>query len=574
MVTRRARWLLLVAVIGTLAGLIGAREQVSTVGLAVLAWVTAEWLLFRWRADWVVRRLEVERTVWDERGPTRTLWTGRTYRVETRIRLPGGLGLPYALWREPVPAALVRVAGSAECEAGLVAGRSVSLIYTVRADRPGAARFEGVTVRLADHQGFFYAERFLALPQSYRVLPILTQPQPTPSYRKRRNQLPPPGRHTHAKPGIGSELLQVREYAPGDPLKSVAWKISARRNRLMTRDFESEVPVRCTLFVDTSNSVRIGHPGPTALVRLVLLAGAVVETAVANRDPVRLCLCDEESARLLPPATNRHGVIALLDKLAEAAARPPDPVACGLEPLEGQAYELCATIYPALLTPGINRLPFRIRPLRARARTRLRRRERLAVVLAEHFDLGAGETARLIYDDRRMSHLLQRFLGEHHVPYAGPLYDAAGRYLFAAERKVPVLADAMLRCVRRSQDNELFVLMADLLELSAWLEPLLAAVRAASARHHKVMVLCAWPPGIEPPRSPATGEAESVVPIGVPADAGSIVHEADEVRVHTAYRSLRRRLGRLGVSLVAAAEARAPAAVLGELEMVRAGGRR
>ena len=39
---------------------------------------------------------------------------------------------------------------------------------------------------------------------------------------------------------------------PGDPPRTIAWKVSARRDRLITKEFESEVPVRCTLFLDTS----------------------------------------------------------------------------------------------------------------------------------------------------------------------------------------------------------------------------------------------------------------------------------------------------------------------------------
>ena len=41
----------------------------------------------------------------------------------------------------------------------------------------------------------------------------------------------------------------------------IAWKASARRDRLMTKELESEVPVRCTLFVDASSSVRVGPVG-------------------------------------------------------------------------------------------------------------------------------------------------------------------------------------------------------------------------------------------------------------------------------------------------------------------------
>ena len=64
--------------------------------------------------------------------------------------------------------------------------------------------------------------------------------------------MPPPGMH-RLKPTRqrGSELLDLREYRPGDPPKTIAWKASARRDMLITKEFENDVPVRCTLFLDT-----------------------------------------------------------------------------------------------------------------------------------------------------------------------------------------------------------------------------------------------------------------------------------------------------------------------------------
>src|SRR6185437_11687241 len=76
-----------------------------------------------------------------------------------------------------------------------------------------------------------------------------------------------------------------------------------------------------------------------------------------------------------------------------------------------------------------------------------------------------------------------------------------GRYLFAAPEKVPVLAQALLRAVGKGRDNELFVLLVDLLELDDYLEPILRAVSVALGRHHQVILLCPWPPGLAPPPS-------------------------------------------------------------------------
>ena len=71
--------------------------------------------------------------------------------------------------------------------------------------------------------------------------------------------------------------------------------MSARRDRLITKVFENEVPIRCTLFVDASCSVRLGPPGGNALAREVEIAAAVAQATVGSRDLVGLCIFDEET---------------------------------------------------------------------------------------------------------------------------------------------------------------------------------------------------------------------------------------------------------------------------------------
>jgi hypothetical protein len=126
----------------------------------------------------------------------------------------------------------------------------------------------------------------------------------------------------------------------------------------------------------------------------------------------------------------------------------------------------------------------------------MRWRKRMAAILSVQYGLAPGGLAVLMEDDERCSLYLQRFLADHHVPYSLPFYDDSGRYLFAAPEKVEVLARGLLRAVSRGRDNELFVILADLLELSDELEPLLRAVKVALARHHQVMVICPWPAGV------------------------------------------------------------------------------
>src|SRR5207247_680728 len=61
-----------------------------------------------------------------------------------------------------------------------------------------------------------------------------------------------------------------------------------------------------------------------------------------------------------------------------------------------------------------------------RRRRLARWRKKLSALLAVHYALGPAEMALLMEDNQRFSLLLQRFLGEHQVPYALPFYDENG----------------------------------------------------------------------------------------------------------------------------------------------------
>jgi uncharacterized protein (DUF58 family) len=683
MLTSRGWWFLLVvllllanAVLGQYAmnalwpGLHLTALQPGILGLlplTLLLWFLWEWLVFAIRAQMTVRQLTFQREVRDDHGPVSTLWAGRTFQIQVRLKDVGAIGFPYLVVTDRVPFGTVvgRIgdpsSSDSAYEGALTPGQEVTWTYSLRCTAAGRMRFDGLAVQMSDLQGFFYRATFLAQPAEYPVLPSLVDAEGRPVGVKRHNLLLPPGIHRFRRPGSGSELLDLRDYVPGDPPKTIAWKVSARRDRLITKEFESEVPVRCTLFLDTSNSVCLGPPGQNALTRLVEIAAATAQSALDNRDLVGLCCFDEDGSRYIRPARGARHLIQVLNLLAAVAGRTPTTGDADLNTLLPLGYALAQEVYPELLRPDLNRFPFWLawlwppprstvrRPTPADAvyawlpyllpvyalvglvvlgvlflevllllnaaearsvvsllvlvaaafgvimaffripaayffperRRMLRWRKRLAAVLSVRYDLAPGGLGVLLEDDERLGYYLQRFLAEHHVPYPLPLYDLHGRYLFAAPGKVTVLATALLRSVGKGHDNELFVLLADLLELTEESDPLMKAVKVALTRHHRVLVICPWPPGIPPPtmrEEAAGGRAQALD--DATADSTSLPEDGDAAllrtltqttteRFHGAFHRLRRSFARLGVPVVCAAQGDPVQLILERLDLLR-----
>jgi uncharacterized protein (DUF58 family) len=658
MMTARGWWFLLSAALLVLTGAALSLTALLLTGLVLLVWFGFEWLLFVARTQGVLR---VERTVLDERGPVDALWAGQAFTVRVRLHLDGALRWPFLTADDYVPLGVERLEGETGAEGEIDPGQPIEWEYRIRCTAAGLARFEGVRVQTADLQGFFYHESFLRFSVALRVLPVLAGRGGRAATTKRHNLLMPPGIHRLRRPGSGSELLDLRDYLPGDPPKTIAWKVSARRDRLITKEFETEVPVRCTLFVDTSNSVRLAAPPPggprrgapqsKALDRLVELAAGLLQRFTAARDPAGLCLFDEHDFSSVRADRTGSHLTQMLHHLADAATLGPAAERVHPDHLLPLAYSFAQDVYPDLLQPSVNSFPWwlgwflavpgytrHVRSLMAalfhrkrlllfggfclgglicllstfgwdtlrgigsalgvhplailallsllmtlcevayffillvnRRRQRLTVwRKRLAAVLSVRYGLAPGGLEALMEDDDAFSLLMQRFLNDHRVPYSLPLYDGRGRYRFAAPEKVGVLAGALLRAVGKGHDNELFVLLADLIELDDHLAPLLRAVRVAMARHHQVVVICPWPPGL-----PQPGRAVAVEPSGPGQGADAEVWgRATTARFHAAFARVRRTFARMSVPVVCAEGDEPAALVLERLEQLRMLGRR
>jgi uncharacterized protein (DUF58 family) len=660
MITARGYWFLVLVLAVLTLGAFDGRSALTVSMLTLLLWFLSQWLLFVVRVHWVVPRLRIRRVLLDQRGPVATLWAGQSFRVRTEIRLAHWLGIPFARIKDFMPFGVEKTDGENSALATVSAEKPVALTYKIRCPAAGWVRFEGLAVEIADFAGFFYVSTFIPRVAVYRVLPPLADAAGHRPSVKRRNLLPATGLHRHLRPGTGSELLDLRDYMTGDPPKTIAWKVSARRDRLITKEFESEVPMRCTLFVDTSQSVRVGGPGQNALARIVEVSASVTQAMAGIRDYAGLCLFNEEKIdRYIRPGRGPRHVAEILNILADTAGLAAATGPARLPVLLPTALAFIQEVYPELVRPEINSvpgwlswfwpaaamerrrfrfarivarwlfvavlyLPFAVlgagvyfigediypflsdllrlppfllalvgagllasgmilyyplvrlanvaigRLLSPRRRHFQRWRKSVAAVIAGHYGLGPGGLGLLLGDNQCLVLWTERFLADHHVPYTVPLYDWRGEYLYSSPGKINVLADALLRAIKRVRDNELFVLLVDLLELVDQLEPLLRAVKVTLARHHRVLVICPWPPGIAPPVGKAAERGGK--PFSLASDLSTGVEQVTAARLNRAYMRLRRSFSKMGVQVVCAASGDPARLILARINQLRSVG--
>lgn len=94
------------------------------------------------------------------------------------------------------------------------------------------------------------------------------------------------GEHAADQRGSGLEPASVREYVPGDSVRSIDWKATARLGDPHIREFEAETDRETLLFVDHRASMETGYPGETKLEFARQIALAFVDSARELSDPL------------------------------------------------------------------------------------------------------------------------------------------------------------------------------------------------------------------------------------------------------------------------------------------------
>jgi uncharacterized protein (DUF58 family) len=360
MLTPRGWWFLIVVMMLLALGAFVIPNYTTVpaiLAVTLFCWFVYEWVQFNFRSNSAVSRLKVQRWVLQGGRSTPMLWAGIPFEVAVRIRHDGIATIGYAVVEDRLPTVADLIEGETDEVREIASGEKVNVVYTLKCPAPGVLRFEGVKVRVADLHGFFYRRVFLRDPVEFLVLPALADEEHNQRADKRFNMLPPPGVHRLRRPGSGDELHDLRDYQPGDPPKMIAWKTSARKDKLITKEYESDVPVRCVLFLDTSDGVRLGPPGNTLLTRMSGVAAVVAQATAANRDLVGLTTFDDKSATAMRPARTQIHMISVLRRLAEVASLQPTTKGVPVDHLTRRAYPLAHELYPELMTKQANTMP-------------------------------------------------------------------------------------------------------------------------------------------------------------------------------------------------------------------------
>ena len=112
--------------------------------------------------------------------------------------------------------------------------------------------------------------------------------------------------------GRGMDFDEVREYSPGDEVRTIDWNVTARAGRAFVKKFTEERELTIFLVVDISASGNFGSGELAKRDLAAEVASVLAFSAIRNSDKVGLILYTDRIERYLPPKKGRRHVLRVV----------------------------------------------------------------------------------------------------------------------------------------------------------------------------------------------------------------------------------------------------------------------
>lgn len=129
------------------------------------------------------------------------------------------------------------------------------------------------------------------------------------------------GMHRSPFHGFSVEFASHREYAPGDDIKHLDWKVHAKTDRFVIKQYEEETNLKATFLVDASESMHYGRQdakdGLTKFDYAAAVASSLAFLLLQQQDAVGLAVFDEQLVTHLPTSANPNHIKQFVHALTQ-----------------------------------------------------------------------------------------------------------------------------------------------------------------------------------------------------------------------------------------------------------------
>ena len=239
-------WIAAAAISCLVVGLFLASGTIVALSLPLVVYLGISALLL----DSNEAKLEVERRISDTQ-----VMAGDELEIEIVIR-NAGPAVELLEIEDWIPDYLTVKKGTNCALMSLDAGEEQSFSYTLLCGLRGRYRLERMKLTVMDSGRLHSSEKVFSQCSEFSVVARI---EPTKGVniapRKTRNWV---GQIKSRRVGIGTEFYGLRDYVSGDEMRKINWKASARRDALLTNEYEAECSGDATLILDARLEANVG----------------------------------------------------------------------------------------------------------------------------------------------------------------------------------------------------------------------------------------------------------------------------------------------------------------------------
>ncbi|ODS35507.1 MAG: hypothetical protein A7316_10700 [Candidatus Altiarchaeales archaeon WOR_SM1_86-2] len=114
--------------------------------------------------------------------------------------------------------------------------------------------------------------------------------------------------------GMGIEFSEVREYSPGDDIRTIDWNVTARYNSPFVKEFIEERDLNVYIIFDVSASNEFGFERSKKETGFEI-AASIMFSALRNNDNVGLCLFTDKIEKFIKPRKGKKHVLRVLREM-------------------------------------------------------------------------------------------------------------------------------------------------------------------------------------------------------------------------------------------------------------------
>lgn len=243
-------------------------------------------------------------------------------RVPNKIELcftNEGLETVTALYRDEPPPSFA--ANRKEFQLRILPGKESQFSYMVTPPERGADYFRGAYVRTLCPLGLVYKTERIPVAEPVRVYPNILALKEF-DLLKQKGRLQQVGIRKSRIKGLGTEFESLRDYAEGDDYRKIDWKASARRGKIVVRQYEQEKNQAVLVAIDIGRHMMAEVDGVRKLDRALDACLMLLHAAATSGDQVGLLVYSDRVRRYIPPRKGRNQIGIILNAIHDLVAEP------------------------------------------------------------------------------------------------------------------------------------------------------------------------------------------------------------------------------------------------------------